>query len=116
MTNQLKIGTWNLCLGLPNKKDIVTNYLNTNGVSVCCLQETEIPQNFPIDILNCNGFNIELEQNEDSMRVGIYIAQNINYVRRNDLEIKGCHVVIVDICNVVSFRIIRQLTVLLVFS
>ena len=31
----IKIGTWNLCLGLPNKKDIVTRYLNENNIAIC---------------------------------------------------------------------------------
>ena len=47
----IKIGTLNLCLGLPNKKDVVTDYLKANNVSACCLQETEIPVNFPENFL-----------------------------------------------------------------
>ena len=38
--NNLKIATWNLCLGLANKKDLVTKYLDLHNVSVCCMQET----------------------------------------------------------------------------
>ena len=44
---KLKIGTWNLCLGLSNKKDIVINYLKMKDIAICCLQETEVQQNFP---------------------------------------------------------------------
>ena len=59
----IKIGSWNLCLGLPNKKDIVTQYLNENNIAICCLQETEVPDNFPEITLNSNGYILELEQN-----------------------------------------------------
>ena len=52
MDSCLKIGTWNLCLGLPNKKDIVTDYLKLNSVNICCLQETDVPVNFPEIVLN----------------------------------------------------------------
>ena len=45
--NSLKIGTWNLCLGLINKKDAVTDYLKSKNIAVCCIQETEIPCNYP---------------------------------------------------------------------
>ena len=83
MESNLKIATWNLCLGLPNKKDIVTNYLNENKIGVCCLQETEVQINLPENILNCNGFNLELELNIEKKRVGIYVANGINYIRRN---------------------------------
>ena len=64
MTSNLKIGTWNLCLGLPNKKDIVADYLKMSNVNVCCLQETEVQTDFPESLLNTGGFNLELEQNE----------------------------------------------------
>ena len=61
MSSQLNIGTWNLCLGLPNKKDTVTSYLKARNISVCCLQETEIQNGFPKNILNCaNYYLIEL--------------------------------------------------------
>ena len=61
MESNLKIGTWNLCLGLANKKDIVTVYLKTKEISICRLQETEIPVNYPEKILNCNDYVLELE-------------------------------------------------------
>ena len=47
LSNHITIGIWNLCLGLPNKKDIVTGILDLNKVDICCLQETEIPNGFP---------------------------------------------------------------------
>ena len=79
MESKIKIGTWNLCLGLPNKKDIVTRYLKENNVDVCCLQETEVQLDFPENILNCFGYNLELENNDVKKRTGIYIAQGIDY-------------------------------------
>ena len=65
MESTIKFSTWNLCLGLSNKRDMVTDILNQNNVSVCCLQETEIPSGYPEDILNCGGFNLELETNNN---------------------------------------------------
>ena len=82
---QLKIGTWNLCLGLSNKKDIVTNYLKMNDIEICCLQETEVQQNFPTDILNSNNYVLELENCTDKRRAGIYCRTDVNYTRRMDL-------------------------------
>ena len=29
----------------------------------CCLQETEIPCDYPENVLNCKGYNVELELN-----------------------------------------------------
>ena len=62
---------------------------------------------FPENILNCNGYNIELEQNTEKKRAGIYIHKDIKYVRRMDLEKPNCHVVIIDIRQDVSLRIIN---------
>ena len=53
--SQMKIATWNL--------DLVCDYLTTNNIAICCLQETKIPMNFPEDVLNCNNYVIELKQN-----------------------------------------------------
>ena len=93
----LRLGTWNLCLGLPNKKDIVTDYLELNKINVCCLQETEVLMNFPENILNTRNFNLELELNDVKKRVGIYIHKDTKYKRRPDLELKNYHIVICDV-------------------
>ena len=61
----LKIGTWNLCLGLPNKRDLVINSMEELDVSICCLQECEIPINFPENLLNAGKYNLELELNDE---------------------------------------------------
>ena len=72
------IGTWNVCLGLINKKDIVTGILDLNKVDICCLQETEIPNGFPENNLNCGGYKLELETNSSKKRAGIYIKSEMS--------------------------------------
>ena len=62
MDNNLVIATWNLCLGIANKKDIVTEYLSEHKIKICCLQETEVPMNYPVNVLNCNNYVLELEE------------------------------------------------------
>ena len=47
MSEEIKVVTWNLCLGLADKKDVVTTYLNSLNISVCCLQKTKIQIDFP---------------------------------------------------------------------
>ena len=106
MPNNLRFATWNLCLGLSNKKDIVTSYLQMNNVDVCCLQETEVPNNFPEHVLSTGGYNLELELNDSKKRAGIYIRSNIKYKRREDLEIKNYHIVIIDLLYIPVIRVI----------
>ena len=42
---------------------IIVDILSEENINICCLQETEIPSGFPEDILNCDGYNIELKNN-----------------------------------------------------
>ena len=105
--NQLKIGTWNLCLGLSNKKDIITSCLSSLGVEICCLQETEIPMGFPENILNSGEYNVELELNTEKKRVGIYLHNKLKYARRIDLEKENHHIVIIDVMASKNFRLIN---------
>ena len=105
-TKKLSIATWIVCLGIANKKDMVTETLNREGIKVCCIQETEIEQGFPEEVLNCNGFVMELEMNDAKKRAGIYVHKNINYKRRRDLEKNNMHVVIIDIIGLEFLRVI----------
>ena len=65
MSKRVNIGTLNLWLGLQNKKDSVIDLLKAYLVDVWGLQETEIPINFPENMLNSGGFTIELENNTE---------------------------------------------------
>ena len=95
-------------LGLPNKKDTVTDLLRQNNINICCPQETEVSLNFPEKVLNVGGYNLELETNTVKKRAGIYLKNDVNYgavnyIRRSDLEKPDFHIVIVDIMSNVSF-------------
>ena len=102
----IKIASWNLCLGLPNKKDIVLSELESNKIDVCCMQETELEKNYPINILSTPKFEFECEKSSDKRRIGVYINRHLKYNRRKDLEEPDCHVLILDILSTPNFRII----------
>ena len=105
--DNFKIATWNVCLGIANKKDIVTETLKQESISICCLQETEINTGFPEEILNCNGYVLELEKNDTKKRTGIYIHKDLKYKKRFDLECDNMHIVIIDIVAVKPIRVIN---------
>ena len=63
--SKLTIATWNVCLGVANKKDMITDCLKNKNIDVCCLQETEIPMNFPEEVLNVGDYVLELELNNE---------------------------------------------------
>ena len=106
MQNKINIATWNLCLGIANNKDTVTDYLTANKIQVCGLQETEIPMGFPENVLNSGGYNIELEVNTVKKRVGFYIHKDVNYLRRLYLGKENHHIVIIDVKSNLPLRII----------
>ena len=60
MQTVMKVATWNLCLGLSNKKDTVLNEIELNSIDVCCMQETELEKItlqtfFRIRLMNLNA-------------------------------------------------------------
>ena len=102
----IKIGTLNLCLGLANKKNIVKQLIIEEKIDILCLQETELNINLNHDLLSFPTYCFESEINKNKSRVGVYIHQNVNYVRRSDLE--GCnkHILIIDIKSKRDLRLI----------
>ena len=106
MSLSVKVATWNLCLGLPNKKDTVLHELEVNQIDVCCMQETEIEKNYPTDILASQQYELECEKSTDKRRVGIYINRQLQYERREDLEEIDKHVIIIDLLLLSKVRII----------
>ena len=104
---QLKIGTLNLCLGLPNKKTLVKNIITEEKLDILCLQETEIVPNIDHDLMSFPGFVYESERNKIRSRVGCYVKSSVSYVRRNDLEGQDSHLLILDIKTKSTTRIIN---------
>ena len=99
MSFELKIGTLNLCLGLKYKKDLVNNILYENKIDVLCLQEVEIESAFDPMILSIPGYSLELEINSIKSRTAIYIKHGVKYQRKQELEGKNAHLVIVELSN-----------------
>ena len=51
MEHCIKLTTWNLCLGLRNKKDCMSQIIKANKIDICCMQEVNIPADYDHDIL-----------------------------------------------------------------
>ena len=106
-TNKLTVSTWNLCLGLVNKKNIVKNYIENYNIDIFNVQEIDTDSDYPNRLLSFPGYNIEVESNEVKSRVATYIKDNINYNRRPELEGKNSNLLIIDIEQEPRFRIIN---------
>ena len=51
MNDKIKIATCNVCLGLANKKDYVSEMIMNFNVDVCCLQEVDIKNDYNEELL-----------------------------------------------------------------
>ena len=104
---KLNIATWNLCLGLVHKKNTVKNYVLEKNVDICCMQEVDIPNDFPGDLMSFPGYKIEIENNTVKSRVATYIKNSIKYTRNTVLEGTNSNLQIIDIEQEPKLRIIN---------
>ena len=104
----IKIATLNLCLGLRSKKDEVKRLVIDNEIDVLCVQETEIPNDYPVELLTFKGYGYESELNCVKSRCGIYVSNKVSYLRRHDLEVINMHVMIIDLNDKNQSRIINM--------
>ena len=82
MSESIKIATLNLCLGLKNKKEEVKRLVTSNNIDIFCLQETDIPGNFPVEMLTFRGYNYENEFNPFKMiKNTIPIYEKVLYLK-----------------------------------
>ena len=59
MNKQLRICTWNVCLGLKYKLNYVKELLLKNSIDILCIQEAEIRADDNISVLEIPEYNIE---------------------------------------------------------
>ena len=71
--------------------------LNENNIDVLCLQEIDLENGYPGEILNLPNHVLEIEANTTKSRVGVYIKKSVKYVRRAELEGTNAHLIVVDI-------------------
>ena len=69
----IKIATWNICLGLKNKKDYVYKTVKENEIDICLLQEVEVTHNYNQELLTDIEYRIEIETNAIKSRSAILI-------------------------------------------
>ena len=71
------------------------------------MQETQINLNIDHNLLSFPGYTIETETNTSTSRTAIYIRNNIQYLRRRELEGQDSHLVIIDLLGSHFSRIIN---------
>ena len=77
----INVCTWNLRLGLQNKLNYVKEILIKEDVDILCLQETELEDGLDMSILNINGYELETDLANKTIRSVVYIKTTLNYER-----------------------------------
>ena len=103
----MKIATWNICLGLKNKKDYVYQVIKENNIDICLLQEVEIDKSYDENILSDKEYKLEVETNSIKSRTAIAIQERIQYKRQYTLEGENTGIVIIDTFGEIEYRIIN---------
>ena len=86
----------------------MSRLLIEHKIDILCLQETEVEKHFNPVSLAINGYELELEINNLKARTGIYVKNNMQYKRRNDLEGVNSNLVIIDIIKRERLRYSHQ--------
>ena len=92
---------------MKNKKDIVYEILTKNNIDICALQEVEIPSDYQHKLLSSTNYKIEVEKSQGKARVATVIKNNIEYIRRHDLEKEDSSVIIIDTNTMPRLRVIN---------
>ena len=51
MENKIRVASWNLCLGLNNKKDNVSQMIVEHKIDICCMQEIDVKNDYNFSLL-----------------------------------------------------------------
>ena len=103
----MRVSSWNLCLGLKNKKDYVYETLNAEKIDICLLQEVEIKTDYSSELLSSKNYKIEIETSTLKARCAIAIKKTINYTRRQDLEGSDTGICVIDTNGPIKYRIVN---------
>jgi endonuclease/exonuclease/phosphatase family metal-dependent hydrolase len=75
----INVCMWNLCLGLQYKLNYVREILIKDDVDILCLQETEIEEGLDMNVLKINGYELETNLADNTIRTAVNIKTTLNY-------------------------------------
>ena len=95
----INIASWNCCLGIQNKIDIVKIILQDYNLDFLFIQEAEIRSTSCIAQLQIQGYNLELSPTYGikNSRSCCYIKNNIKYKRLNTNEKPNVEAIVIEI-------------------
>ena len=102
-TKQIKICTWNVCLGILHKIHLVKEFVLENNIDILCIQEAEVKTEDNMELFRIHGYSLEIEKTSEvyTKRSVMYIKDGINYQRLTANEKENAHVICIRLfgCN-----------------
>jgi exonuclease III len=97
-SNNLKIATWNVCLGASTKLNFLDEILSKNNLDILFVQESEVsPEDYSgLNITNYNSEFATIEKTSKS-RCMAFVKSSLNYNRRTDFEGKDDNLIFLEI-------------------
>ncbi len=87
------------------KLNFIGRLLQQNQIDILFLQETEIPKDYDLSLLNIENYNLEIEKSK-TRRTCAYVKNTLNYKRRLDLEENETHLICLDVLKPLKSRAI----------
>ena len=80
MKNELKIATWNCCLGLFHKLCYLKQELLITKIDILFVQEAEIDTNVDPTFYEIDNYNLHFDQTRQSkVRIAAYVKKSLRY-------------------------------------
>ena len=102
-TKQIKICTWNVCLGILHKIHLVKKFVLENSIDILCVQEAEVKTEDNMELIRIHGYSLEIEKTSEmfTRRSLMYVKDGINYQRLSTNEKENAHIICVRLfsCN-----------------
>ena len=113
-TTQLRICTWNVCLGARTKLPTIKTLLHEHDIDILCIQEADIKPEEDVSDYRVSGYELETEKTTTQFKIRslVYIRTEINYKRLGDDESENSHIILIRVKDVTIAAMYRtyQLT------
>jgi len=99
IVQNLKLCTWNVCLGAKYKKHYIKSLLEEHSIDILCIQEAEIKHDDDASLLDIQGYTVEIEKENqmEKRRTMLYVKNTIKYSRQIQTEKPGAHIILLRI-------------------
>ena len=78
----IRVASWNICLGVSNKLNYIKNLLCTENIDVLFIQESEIQNQTNRSFYDIDNYKLEISEtiNSGKARMCCYIKKDITYI------------------------------------